>query len=152
MLRHACGYALASKGPDTPRCRPPGPPQHPAYRYTELAPGRSKGFWKDQDDQRDRLIGPLVALKTVLGRSISTSRWQQSRQSLASLNLLKNQRFVHRNELSSAAFPKEPVICLLGNLGNGRSVVCWTTFFKGGRDAGNFTLLRCRRNGSGSAL
>ena len=68
-----------------------------------------------------------------------------SRQSLGSL-----QRFVHRNELSSAAFPNEPVIRVDSRWELGKW--SWTTFFKGGRDAGNFTLLRCRRDGSGSAL
>jgi type 1 fimbriae regulatory protein FimB/type 1 fimbriae regulatory protein FimE len=49
MLRHATGYALANKGVDTRTLQ--------AYlghrsisntvRYTELAPGRFKGLWKD---------------------------------------------------------------------------------------------------------
>jgi integrase len=49
MLRHACGYALANAGTDTRTLQ--------AYlghrsisntvRYTELAPGRFKGLWKD---------------------------------------------------------------------------------------------------------
>jgi site-specific recombinase XerD len=49
MLRHACGYALANQGTDTRTLQ--------AYlghrsisntvRYTELAPGRFKGLWKD---------------------------------------------------------------------------------------------------------
>ena len=34
MLRHACGYALANAGHDTRAL----PRQHPAHRYTELAP------------------------------------------------------------------------------------------------------------------
>jgi type 1 fimbriae regulatory protein FimB/type 1 fimbriae regulatory protein FimE len=49
MLRHACGYALANAGTDTRTLQ--------AYlghrnisntvRYTELAPGRFRGLWKD---------------------------------------------------------------------------------------------------------
>ncbi len=49
MLRHACGYKLANDGNDTRSLQ--------AYlgnrniqnttRYTALAPGRFKGFWKD---------------------------------------------------------------------------------------------------------
>ena len=49
MLRHACGYKLANDGIDTRSLQ--------AYlghrniqnttRYTELAPGRFKGFWQD---------------------------------------------------------------------------------------------------------
>lgn len=49
MLRHACGYKLANDGVDTRSL------QHylghkniqHTVRYTELAPGRFKGFWKD---------------------------------------------------------------------------------------------------------
>jgi integrase len=49
MLRHACGYALANAGHDTRAL------QHylghkniqHTVRYTEMAPGRFKGFWKD---------------------------------------------------------------------------------------------------------
>lgn len=49
MLRHACGYALASQGTDRRTIQ--------AYlghrsiantvRYTELAPNRFRGLWKD---------------------------------------------------------------------------------------------------------
>ncbi len=49
MLRHGCGYKLANDGADTRAIA--------AYlghrrlentgRYTELAPGRFKDFWKD---------------------------------------------------------------------------------------------------------
>ena len=49
MLRHACGYKLAGDGVDTRALQ--------AYlghrniqnttRYTALAPGRFKGFWRD---------------------------------------------------------------------------------------------------------
>jgi site-specific recombinase XerD len=49
MLRHACGYALANQGTDTRTLQ--------AYlghrnisntvRYTELAPNRFRGLWKD---------------------------------------------------------------------------------------------------------
>ena len=49
MLRHACGYKLANEGNDTRSL------QHylghknivHTVRYTELAPDRFKGFWKD---------------------------------------------------------------------------------------------------------
>ena len=49
MLRHACGYKLANDGQDTRAL------QHylghknitHTVRYTELAPDRSKTFWKD---------------------------------------------------------------------------------------------------------
>ena len=49
MLRHACGYKLANEGHDTRSL------QHylghksitHTVRYTELAPDRFKGFWKD---------------------------------------------------------------------------------------------------------
>ncbi len=49
MLRHACGYKLANDGHDTRAL------QHylghkniqHTVRYTELAPDRFKGFWKD---------------------------------------------------------------------------------------------------------
>jgi type 1 fimbriae regulatory protein FimE len=49
MLRHACGYKLANEGHDTRSL------QHylghkniaPTVRYTDLAPERFKGFWRD---------------------------------------------------------------------------------------------------------
>ena len=49
MLRHACGFKLANDGQDTRSL------QHylghknitHTVRYTELAPDRFKGFWKD---------------------------------------------------------------------------------------------------------
>jgi type 1 fimbriae regulatory protein FimB/type 1 fimbriae regulatory protein FimE len=49
MLRHACGYKLANDGHDTRVV------QHylghknitHTVRYTEMAPDRFKGFWKD---------------------------------------------------------------------------------------------------------
>jgi type 1 fimbriae regulatory protein FimB/type 1 fimbriae regulatory protein FimE len=49
MLRHACGYKLANDGHDTRAL------QHylghknitHTVRYTEMAPDRFKGFWKD---------------------------------------------------------------------------------------------------------
>ena len=49
MLRHACGYKLANDGHDTRSL------QHylghknimHTVRYTEMAPGRFKGFWRD---------------------------------------------------------------------------------------------------------
>ena len=49
MLRHACGYKLANDGVDTRSL------QHylghkniqHTVRYTELAPDRFRGFWKD---------------------------------------------------------------------------------------------------------
>jgi site-specific recombinase XerD len=52
MLRHGCGYKLANDGQDTRAI------QHylghrsiaSTVRYTQLAPDRFKGFWKDCDD------------------------------------------------------------------------------------------------------
>jgi type 1 fimbriae regulatory protein FimB/type 1 fimbriae regulatory protein FimE len=48
MLRHACGYALANKGHDTRALQ--GYLGHKniqhTVRYTELAPGRFKDFWR----------------------------------------------------------------------------------------------------------
>ena len=49
MLRHACGYKLANEGHDTRSL------QHylghkninHTVRYTDLAPDRFKGFWRD---------------------------------------------------------------------------------------------------------
>jgi site-specific recombinase XerD len=49
MLRHACGYKLANDGVDTRSLQAylrHKNIQH-TVRYTELAPGRFKGFWKD---------------------------------------------------------------------------------------------------------
>lgn len=49
MLRHACGYYLASKGHDTRAIQAylgHRNIQH-TVRYTELAPGRFKDFWDD---------------------------------------------------------------------------------------------------------
>ena len=49
MLRHACGYALASKGHDTRALQAylgHKNIQH-TVRYTELSPGRFKDFWRD---------------------------------------------------------------------------------------------------------
>jgi site-specific recombinase XerD len=49
MLRHACGYKLANDGVDTRALQAylgHKNIQH-TVRYTELAPGRFKGFWKD---------------------------------------------------------------------------------------------------------
>lgn len=48
MLRHACGYALANKGHDTRALQAylgHKNIQH-TVRYTELAPGRFKEFWR----------------------------------------------------------------------------------------------------------
>src|SRR5215813_6198338 len=48
MLRHACGFALASKGHDTRALQAylgHKNIQH-TVRYTELAPGRFKDFWR----------------------------------------------------------------------------------------------------------
>ena len=48
MLRHACGYALANKGIDTRALQAwlgHRAIQH-TVRYTELAPGRFKDFWR----------------------------------------------------------------------------------------------------------
>ena len=48
MLRHACGFALANKGHDTRALQ--GYLGHKniqhTVRYTELAPGRFKDFWR----------------------------------------------------------------------------------------------------------
>ena len=49
MLRHACGFKLANDGHDTRAIQAylgHKNIQH-TVRYTELAPGRFKGFWKD---------------------------------------------------------------------------------------------------------
>ncbi len=49
MLRHACGYALASKGHDTRALQAylgHKNIQH-TVRYTELSPTRFKDFWRD---------------------------------------------------------------------------------------------------------
>jgi site-specific recombinase XerD len=49
MLRHACGYYLASKGQDTRAIQAylgHKNIQH-TVRYTELAPGRFNDFWQD---------------------------------------------------------------------------------------------------------
>jgi integrase len=49
MLRHACGYALANAGHDTRALQAwlgHRNIQH-TVRYTEMAPDRFKGFWKD---------------------------------------------------------------------------------------------------------
>jgi integrase len=49
MLRHACGFALANAGHDTRALQAwlgHRNIQH-TVRYTELAPDRFKGFWKD---------------------------------------------------------------------------------------------------------
>ena len=49
MLRHACGYALANAGHDTRALQAylgHKNIQH-TVRYTELAPGRFRHFWRD---------------------------------------------------------------------------------------------------------
>ena len=49
MLRHACGYKLANEGHDTRGLQAylgHKNIQH-TVRYTELAPTRFKGWWKD---------------------------------------------------------------------------------------------------------
>ena len=49
MLRHACGFALANAGKDTRALQAylgHKNIQH-AVRYSELAPTRFKGWWKD---------------------------------------------------------------------------------------------------------
>jgi type 1 fimbriae regulatory protein FimB/type 1 fimbriae regulatory protein FimE len=49
MLRHACGFYLASRGHDTRAIQAylgHKNIQH-TVRYTELAPGRFKDFWMD---------------------------------------------------------------------------------------------------------
>jgi len=49
MLRHACGYKLANEGVDTGTIQ--GYLGHKSIqhtvRYTELAPTRFKGLWRD---------------------------------------------------------------------------------------------------------
>jgi type 1 fimbriae regulatory protein FimB/type 1 fimbriae regulatory protein FimE len=48
MLRHACGFALANKGHDTPALQAylgHKNIQH-TVRYTELSPDRFKDFWR----------------------------------------------------------------------------------------------------------
>lgn len=49
MLRHACGYKLASDGQDTRAIQAYLGHRNITHtvRYTELAPGRFIGFWKD---------------------------------------------------------------------------------------------------------
>ena len=64
MLRHACGFALANSGVDTRALQ--------AYlghsniqnttRYTALAEGRFKGFWRDQPEARN--LGSLRMLSS----------------------------------------------------------------------------------------
>ena len=50
MLSHACGFKLANDGVDTRALQAYlGPQEYPEHtvRYTELAPTRFKGFWRD---------------------------------------------------------------------------------------------------------
>jgi type 1 fimbriae regulatory protein FimB/type 1 fimbriae regulatory protein FimE len=49
MLRHACGYKLASEGQDTRAIQQYLGHKNITHtvRYTELSPDRFKGFWKD---------------------------------------------------------------------------------------------------------
>jgi integrase len=49
MLRHACGYKLANDGVDTRSIQAYLGHRNIAHtvRYTELAPGRYKNFWRD---------------------------------------------------------------------------------------------------------
>ena len=50
MPRHACGFKLANDGVDTRALQAylgHRNIQHTVRRYTELAPGRFKGFWRD---------------------------------------------------------------------------------------------------------
>jgi type 1 fimbriae regulatory protein FimB/type 1 fimbriae regulatory protein FimE len=49
MLRHACGYKLASEGQDTRSIQQYLGHKNITHtvRYTELSPERFKGFWKD---------------------------------------------------------------------------------------------------------
>jgi len=49
MLRHACGYKLANEGHDTRSLQHYLGHKNIAHtvRYTDLAPDRFKGFWKD---------------------------------------------------------------------------------------------------------
>jgi type 1 fimbriae regulatory protein FimB/type 1 fimbriae regulatory protein FimE len=49
MLRHACGFKLANEGHDTRSLQHYLGHKNIAHtvRYTDLAPDRFKGFWKD---------------------------------------------------------------------------------------------------------
>ena len=49
MLRHACGYKLANEGHDTRSLQHYLGHKNIAHtvRYTDLAPDRFKGFWRD---------------------------------------------------------------------------------------------------------
>lgn len=49
MLRHACGFALANQGHDTraPQAYIGHANIQNTTRYTALAEGRFKGFWRD---------------------------------------------------------------------------------------------------------
>jgi type 1 fimbriae regulatory protein FimE len=49
MLRHACGFKLASEGQDTRAIQQYLGHKNITHtvRYTELSPDRFKGFWKD---------------------------------------------------------------------------------------------------------
>jgi type 1 fimbriae regulatory protein FimB/type 1 fimbriae regulatory protein FimE len=49
MLRHACGFKLANEGHDARAIQQYLGHRNIAHtvRYTELAPGRFKEFWKD---------------------------------------------------------------------------------------------------------
>jgi type 1 fimbriae regulatory protein FimB len=48
MLRHTCGFKLANNGVDTRSLQAYlGHSSIQHMRYTELAPGRFKSFWKD---------------------------------------------------------------------------------------------------------
>jgi site-specific recombinase XerD len=49
MLRHACGYALASRGHDTRALQACLGHRniHHTVRYTELSPTRFKNFWRE---------------------------------------------------------------------------------------------------------
>ena len=49
MLRHACGYKLANEGHDTRSLQHYLGHKNIAHtvRYTDMAPDRFKGFWRD---------------------------------------------------------------------------------------------------------
>jgi hypothetical protein len=47
MLRHSCGYKLANDGQGTLARLPGAPFIISTQRYTALAPGRFKNFWRD---------------------------------------------------------------------------------------------------------
>ena len=81
MLRHACGFKLANDGVDTRALQAylgHRSIQH-TVRYTELAPDRFKGFWKDEGafppytGKRARGYYGCIGLTSITGFSIARS-------------------------------------------------------------------------------